>query len=558
MSGLPNHFFAAIRSMDRVDETVLNYDLIEDVLELLFSHSSAFTSTDGASVKDGAVLVFLPGLREIRTLMERLAGSRFFGKNSKVELIPMHSSLSSKDQRRAFKPSSKGCRKIILSTNIAETSVTIPDVTCVIDSGLVREIQRDQRTGTQKLVMSWCSKANTKQRCGRAGRVQPGISLKLFSSQTDRGMKRVAEAELNRIPLEEVCLTILASGLATSCKSFLASAPEPPLGSAIDFALNDLRCIGAITVELLEGHNDTDGCQEKLTSLGEHLTKIPIDARLGKMLIYGSMFRCLDSALTLAACLSASQSPFDSSLSAGEEVKAAHSSFYDTASDFVTLLNVWKAFVSAGSGARRFCRDKFLNYNALLEIADAREQFLAHLCSIGFVHRKTTDDGLKSYNSQNNTVDVIHFVVCAGLYPNVAMVQDNIGLVHKTEKVVIHSNSVNSQKLTERPSDWVAFHEKLGTGRRVSVSTTCFVHPFSLFLLGPVLQIDHVSRKVEIDNWIELSIPGKAAVLLRELKEELDRSLETYIQERKGKKGSSTDVRAVAVIDQIISILCQV
>ena len=544
--------------MDRVDETVLNYDLIEDVLELLFSQSSAFTSTYGTDVQDGAVLIFLPGLREIRTLMERLAGSRFFGKNSRIEVIPMHSSLSSKDQRRAFKPSSKGCRKIIISTNIAETSVTIPDVTCVIDSGLVREIQRDQRTGTQKLVMTWCSKANTKQRCGRAGRVQPGISLRLFSSNTDTAMKRVAEAELKRIPLEEVCLTILASGLSKTCKSFLATAPEPPLGSAIDFALDDLRCIGAITVEEVDGNNNVSGSHEKLTALGEHLTKLPIDARLGKMLIYGSMFRCLDPVLTLAACLSASQSPFASSLSEGDEVKAAHSTFYDTSSDFVTLLNVWKAFVSAGSGARRFCRDKFLNYNALLEIADAREQFLAHLRSIGFVDRKSIDGVLETCNSQSSVVDVIHFVVCAGLYPNVAMIEKDFGLVHKTEKVVIHSNSVNAKKLTDRPSDWIAFHEKLGTGRRVSVSSTCFVHPFSLFLLGPLLRIDHVSRKVEIDNWIELAMPGKTAVLLRELKHDLDRSLKTYIQELNGNMGSPTNTRAVKVIDEIISILCQV
>lgn len=116
--------------MDRADESILNYDLIEDVLELLFVQSSAFTSTDNSKVNDGAVLVFLPGLREIQTLMERLAGSRFFGNNSNIDVIPMHSSLPSKDQRRAFKPSAKGCRKIIISTNIAETSVTIPDVTC--------------------------------------------------------------------------------------------------------------------------------------------------------------------------------------------------------------------------------------------------------------------------------------------------------------------------------------------------------------------------------------------------------------------------------------------
>lgn len=117
--------------MDRVDESILNYDLIEDVLELLFFQSSIFTSTDNAEVKYGAVLVFLPGLREIRTLMERLEGSKFLGgSNKNIEVIPLHSSFSSRDQRRAFKQSPNGCRKIILSTNIAETSVTIPDVTC--------------------------------------------------------------------------------------------------------------------------------------------------------------------------------------------------------------------------------------------------------------------------------------------------------------------------------------------------------------------------------------------------------------------------------------------
>jgi HrpA-like RNA helicase len=538
--------------MDRVDETILNYDLIEDVLKLLF-HSNTFTRTDNAETRNGAVLIFLPGLREIRTLMDRLLGSTFFGKNDKIEVIPLHSSLSSKDQRRAFKPTRKGCRKIIISTNIAETSVTIPDITCVIDSGLVREVQRDQRTGTQKLVTTWCSKANTKQRCGRAGRVQPGISLRLFSSKTDSVMKSVTEPELKRIPLEEVCLTILASGLSTSCNSFLSNAPEPPLGSAVELALEDLRCIGAISIEVRDG-NISDEPREALTALGEHLTRIPINARLGKMLLYGCMFQCLDPSLTLAACLSASQSPFVASISEGDEVKAAHSSFLDTSSDFVTLLNVWEAFVSAGSEARRFCREKFLNYNALLDIADARDQFLAHLCEIGFVNREVLDDGQGNYNTQSKSLDVIHFVICAGLYPNVAKVEPDLGLVHKSEKVVIHNSSVNAKALKERPSDWLAFHEKLNTGRQVTMSTTCFVHPFSLLLLGPMVHIDHFLREVEIDNWIKLTMSGKTAVMLKELKQRLERSLKTYIQQVK----DENNVCAVKVIDQIISILCQV
>jgi hypothetical protein len=120
------------RSMDRVDETSINYDLIEDALELIllkYDKSCGLVPPENANLSDGGVLIFLPGIGEIRTLAERLSGSRLFG-TSKFDIVPLHSTLSSSDQRRAFHKANKGCRKIILSTNIAETSVTIPDVVC--------------------------------------------------------------------------------------------------------------------------------------------------------------------------------------------------------------------------------------------------------------------------------------------------------------------------------------------------------------------------------------------------------------------------------------------
>lgn len=120
------------RSMGRVDETSINYDLIEDTLRLILVHydpDCGLVPPNGANLSGGAVLVFLPGIGEIRTLTERLQGSRLFGKQQ-FEIVPLHSTLSSTDQRRAFQPARSGCRKIIISTNIAETSVTIPDVVC--------------------------------------------------------------------------------------------------------------------------------------------------------------------------------------------------------------------------------------------------------------------------------------------------------------------------------------------------------------------------------------------------------------------------------------------
>lgn len=119
--------------MDRVNEEVINYDLIEDVLNLLLIYAernTILTAPDGADMSKGSILVFLPGLGEIRSMTERLQGNRALGDSKRFEIIPMHSALSSQDQRRAFVPAKEGRRKIILSTNIAETSVTIPDVVC--------------------------------------------------------------------------------------------------------------------------------------------------------------------------------------------------------------------------------------------------------------------------------------------------------------------------------------------------------------------------------------------------------------------------------------------
>jgi ATP-dependent RNA helicase DHX29 len=141
-------FSLPFRSMNHVNEQVINYDLIEDVSGLLLVNPGAnnfLTPPDSAvDIAAGAVLVFLPGAGEIRTQRERLEGSRTFGDRRCFNIIPMHSTLSPKDQRRAFVKSKKGCQEIILATNIAETSVTIPGVVCVIDSGLVREVHQNK------------------------------------------------------------------------------------------------------------------------------------------------------------------------------------------------------------------------------------------------------------------------------------------------------------------------------------------------------------------------------------------------------------------------------
>lgn len=422
------------RSMERVNEEIINFDLIEDLLTLLLVDTSDKFGTD---LTTGSILVFLPGLGEIKTLADRLGGNRHFNSKS-FDIIPMHSTLSSRDQHRAFVPSklrkiskylhcatfkaciiSKPCLTthtpicdldLVLSTNIAETSVTIPDVVCVIDTGRVKEIRQSKRFLTSQLATVWCSKASAKQRSGRAGRVQSGICLKLYSSCTaERIMQTASLPELQRVPLEEICLSILACGFAISCSEFLAQAPQPPTTQSIEAALSVLNDIGAVIT------SDDTQC-EHLTPLGRHLAKLPVNVRLGKMLLLGSLFNCIDPVLTVAASLS-SQSPFAAFVNDAAVAKAKQKAFSDQDSDFMTYCNVWNAYSKAcqtsSSAGRAFCHENYLNSVSLREIGNARNQFIDLLSSIGFLHMINGRIS-KSFNRQSKKQELVHAVICAG------------------------------------------------------------------------------------------------------------------------------------------------
>jgi ATP-dependent RNA helicase DHX29 len=277
-----------LKSLGRVDETVLNPDLIEDLLKhIVEAEPEHVKNGDPGWREDGAILVFLPGLGEIRGLLERLQGGRLFRDERRFWLLPLHSALSSAEQQRVFqRPPHAGVRKIILSTNIAEASLTIDDVGYVIDCGLVREVQLAGRGrgGGRALVTTWCCRASAKQRMGRAGRVAPGVCFRLFSRYThDAVMDEFAVPELQRTPLEELCLQVRANGLAPSCRAFLGQAPEPPDPVAVDAAVRVLHEVGALARR--EGADGGGGKEEEgeLTPLGVHLAKLPVDVRIGKV-----------------------------------------------------------------------------------------------------------------------------------------------------------------------------------------------------------------------------------------------------------------------------------
>lgn len=554
----PDFSLLTRRSMDRVDETKINYDLIEDVLKsiLLNTQDNSFVKPpEGVNLSCGAVLIFLPGIGEIKTLMERLKASREFGNKRKFDIIPLHSSLSSEEQQLAFRTSRSGIRNIILSTNIAETSVTVSDVVFVIDSGRVREIKYDKRTGTRKLLLQWCSRASANQRKGRAGRVQPGVCLKLYSTKTEKyEMRPTTEPEMKRIPLDEVCLTILASGLSKNCLEFLRQTPQPPDDSAIYAALRILEEVGAVLPS-------TGGRSETLTPLGRHLSNLPIDYRLGKILIYAALFLCFDTCATIVAFMSASKSPFALPLKEKASVDAARLNLYVEQSDFLTYAKLWEQYEKAdqaGIGIQ-FCHHNYLNVGTMREIQEARKQFYMFVASIGFIDKslKSTDGKYNSYNKNGKSQSIIHSVIAAGMYPNIA-VRDReatreCSFWSKDEQLYIHSSSVNSTNSIDVPSSYLTYYEKFNTGTRTYITTTAFVHPFALLLFGGDIHVEYIERMAVIDGWIRVHVSGKTAVIFRKLRDVLnDKILATYLSNASVEEKERIQI----IVDAIVRLIC--
>lgn len=363
-------------SLSRLDESVIDYDLIEELLAYVDE------TTD-----DGAILVFLPGIGEVTGLVDRLAGSPRF---KDAMLTPLHSALTNAEQREAFKVPRAGIRKIVVATNVAETSVTIEDIVVVIDTGRVKERQWDPRRGMASLEEGWVSRASAKQRAGRAGRVRAGTCYALFTSHRANGSMRPFQIpEMHRAPLTEVVLQIASLDLHNDAAVVLGNAPEPPKDEAIAAAKKDLTEIGAF---------DELG---RLTPLGRHLAALPVDARVAKMLLFGAILRCLSPILTIAATLSY-KSPFQSSKASNSQVEAAMRAFAQSASDglaagqqsdhlvFAAAYDGYIAAVKEGrNDARRFAQKNALDVDTIRQISEMRTQYAALLADMGIIQVPT-------------------------------------------------------------------------------------------------------------------------------------------------------------------------
>ncbi|XP_037630176.1 probable ATP-dependent RNA helicase DHX34 [Sebastes umbrosus] len=319
----------------------------------------------------GDLLLFLSGVAEISAVQE--ACQVYATHTRRWIVLPLHSTLSLAQQDKVFDISPPGVRKCIISTNIAETSVTIDGVRFVVDSGKVKEMSFDPKAKMQRLQEFWISRASSEQRKGRAGRTGPGVCYRLYAESDYDAFAPYPVPEIHRVALDSLILQMKSMCLGDPL-SFVFI--DPPPAASIQTAVTYLKEQGAL-----------DGRGE-LTSIGSLLAQLPVDVVIGKMLVLGSVFKLLDPVLTVAAALSV-QSPFLRSSQHNPDCATARQPLHSNHGDPFTLLNTFNAWVEVkgerGGGSRKWCRRRGLEEQRLYEMVNLRRQFKDLLKSHGLL-----------------------------------------------------------------------------------------------------------------------------------------------------------------------------
>lgn len=324
------------RPIGEIDDLDMPYPLIALIIAWVLSKS-----------EEGHVLVFLPGWDEIKAVQGMLQDRSRYPlldinfNDHQYEIHVLHSTVPIAEQQAVFEPAGPGIRRIVLSTNIAETSVTIPDVVFVVDSAKCKEKRYDPERRLSQLVSAWTGTSNVLQRAGRAGRHRPGEYYGIVSDARFAAMDIHQTVEMLRTDLANTCMHITGLQLpGLSVEAVLSSTIQPPEAVRVSSAMTTLKMVGAI---------DRD---EKLTSLGKVLLQLPVEAAIGKLCLFGSFFRCLEQTLTLAAILT-NRDPFISPILLKVEADRVKNSW--TPSDFrsdplavLSAFNVWWGMQSRG------------------------------------------------------------------------------------------------------------------------------------------------------------------------------------------------------------------
>ncbi len=384
----------------------------------------------------GDILVFLPGEREIRETTEALRKHHPAG----TEILPLYARLSAAEQERVFEPS-RG-RRIVLATNVAETSLTVPGIRYVIDPGYARVNRYSYRNKVEQLVTEKISQASANQRAGRCGRVASGVAIRLYSEEDFNARPRFTDPEILRSSLASVILRMQALNLGeVECFPFV----DPPAPKAIADGYQLLAELGAVDEN------------RRITKIGRELARLPIDPRIGRMILAARDEHCLNEVLVIASALSV-QDPRERPLEKQQAAGEAHAEFADERSDFLSYLKLWKFFDQAlkhkksNRKLREEIHGRFLSYLRLREWRDIHGQ----------LHALVTEMGMRP-NEAPATYEQIHRALLAGLLGNVGMKGEGPGEYQGARgiKFLIHPGS----GLRRKAPKWIVAAELVETTR---------------------------------------------------------------------------------------------
>jgi ATP-dependent helicase HrpA len=380
------------------------------------------------------MLVFLPGEREIREAMGEIEKRAL----PHTVVLPLYARLSASEQQRVFERLPQ--RRVVLATNVAETSLTIPGIVYVVDAGLARVNRYSVRTGVSQLLIEPISQASANQRKGRCGRTDSGVCFRLYEEQDYEARPAHTDPEIKRISLAGVILRMKALRLGDIEHFPFLDPPEP---RAIAEGYRVLEELGAIR---------DDG---RLTPIGDQLGRLPVDPRLGRMILGGRDEGALREVLIIAAVLGL-QDPRERPAAAQQRADEAHRKFRDEGSDFASYLALWSFWQEARARSSRrqmhkLCRDNFLSYNRMREWEDIHEQLVRVVRELGFVP------------NQPASAEQIHQALLPGLLSKIGMWNPDarVYVGARQTRFVIHPSSA----LARKPPPWVMAAELVETSQ---------------------------------------------------------------------------------------------
>ncbi|QRV76171.1 Helicase associated domain (HA2) [Ceratobasidium sp. AG-Ba] len=482
---------------------------------------------------DGHVLVFLPGWDEMMSLQKILEDRRHsllgvnFTDPNKFSIHLLHSTVPVAEQQAVFEPPKPGIRRVILATNIAETSITIPDVVYVVDTGRIKEKRYDPARHMSQLVSAWVGSSNLGQRAGRAGRHRSGEYYGIISKARVASLDPYQLVEMKRTDLTNVVMHVKAINFpGMEVEEVLAETIEPPEPERVASAMRSLKMVGALDEK------------KNLTSLGRVLLQLPVEVAMGRLVLYGSFFKCLDQALTLAAILT-NRDPFMAPIALKQEANAAKEKWSPTdfRSDALATLNAynaWWAMQERGEyvSANRFCSDNFLSKPTLLMVQRIKGHLLQSLYHAGVLdvsagggssgHRAIKDMIVPpQLNVNGESKPLLAALIAIACQPNFAIRQNEKTYRTAADRTAfIHPGSVNHRRrqaidthkdlveMGER--EMFAFTEKTRSAMSTDQKGQIFLRgctrldPMTYMLFG-AYDIVVTGRGLECDNWLPIT-----------------------------------------------------